>query len=149
MPPFRISFFRFANVNNTIRLREGWALVRISDLLEGAPEGGALNEGQADLWAYSAAENPSLGAYVVNGWLRRANIRAAGGDPDLRQYIRNANTGLTFSQLGTSGGSSFEVHRDGEIFGGTMWDIRKLMMMYETGGNWKRPDPITDRKSVV
>jgi hypothetical protein len=37
-PPFRISFFRFANVNNTIRLREGRVLVRISDLLEGAPE---------------------------------------------------------------------------------------------------------------
>ncbi|MFL6274013.1 MAG: M36 family metallopeptidase [Blastocatellia bacterium] len=111
--------------------------------LEGSPEGGALNEGQADLWAYSAAENPALGAYVVNGWLRRSQIRAAGGDPDLRQYIRNANTGLTFSQLGTSGGSSFEVHRDGEIYGGTMWDIRKLMSTYETGGNWKRPDPIT------
>ncbi|HJQ24732.1 MAG TPA: M36 family metallopeptidase [Blastocatellia bacterium] len=111
--------------------------------LEGTPEGSALNEGQADLWAYSAAENPALGAYVVNGWLRRSQIRAAGGDPDLRQYIRNANTGLTFSQLGTSGGSSFEEHRDGEIFGGTMWDIRKLMLMYETGGNYKRPDPIT------
>ena len=38
IPPFRISFFRFANVNNTIRLREGLALVRISDLLEAAPE---------------------------------------------------------------------------------------------------------------
>lgn len=116
--------------------------------LEGSPEGGALNEGQADLWAYSAAENPSLGAYVVNGFMRRAAIRAAGGDPDLRQYIRNANTGLTYSQLGTSGGSSFEVHRDGEIFGGTMWDIRKLEMMFETGGNWKRPDPITGQPTV-
>jgi hypothetical protein len=38
IPPFRISFFRFANINNTIRLREGQALVRISDLLETAPE---------------------------------------------------------------------------------------------------------------
>ncbi|HKP10679.1 MAG TPA: peptidase M36, partial [Blastocatellia bacterium] len=116
--------------------------------LEGSPEGGALNEGQADLWAYSAAENPALGAYVVNGYVRRAAIRAGGGDPDLRQYIRNANTGLSFSQLGTSGGSSFEVHRDGEIYGGTMWDIRKLMMLYETGGNWKRPDPITGQPTV-
>jgi hypothetical protein len=33
-----VEFFRFANVNNTIRLREGKLLVRISDLLEGAPE---------------------------------------------------------------------------------------------------------------
>ena len=38
LPPLRIDFFRFANVNNTIRLREGRLLVRISDLLEGAPE---------------------------------------------------------------------------------------------------------------
>ena len=38
VPEIRISFFRFASVNNTIRLREGRLLVRISDLLEGAPE---------------------------------------------------------------------------------------------------------------
>ena len=34
----KIEFFAFANVNNTIRLREGRLLVRLSDLLEGAPE---------------------------------------------------------------------------------------------------------------
>jgi hypothetical protein len=39
MPEFAIQFFAFANVNNTIRLREGRLLVRLSDLLEGAPEG--------------------------------------------------------------------------------------------------------------
>lgn len=33
-----MEFFAFANVNNTIRLREGRLLVRLSDLLEGAPE---------------------------------------------------------------------------------------------------------------
>ena len=38
MPPIHIEFFAFANVNNTIRLREGELLVRLSDLLEGAPE---------------------------------------------------------------------------------------------------------------
>jgi hypothetical protein len=38
IPDFHIEFYRFANVNNTIRLREGRMLVRISDLLEGAPE---------------------------------------------------------------------------------------------------------------
>lgn len=35
----QIEFFSFANVNNTIRLREGKLLVRLSDLLEGAPAG--------------------------------------------------------------------------------------------------------------
>ncbi len=37
-PPLSVEFFAFANVNNTIRLREGKLLVRLSDLLEGAPE---------------------------------------------------------------------------------------------------------------
>jgi len=37
-PGIEIEFFAFANVNNTIRLREGRLLVRLSDLLEGAPD---------------------------------------------------------------------------------------------------------------
>ena len=39
VPELKIEFFAFANVNNTIRLREGRLLVRLSDLLEGAPDG--------------------------------------------------------------------------------------------------------------
>ncbi|HEY6351714.1 MAG TPA: M48 family peptidase [Candidatus Angelobacter sp.] len=38
IPEFKVQFFPFANLNNTIRLREGRILVRLSDLLEGAPE---------------------------------------------------------------------------------------------------------------
>lgn len=38
LPEFEIKFFPFSNINNTIRLRSGKVLVRISDLLEGAPE---------------------------------------------------------------------------------------------------------------
>ena len=38
MPELQVEFFAFANVNNTIRLRDGRLLVRVSDLLEGAPE---------------------------------------------------------------------------------------------------------------
>jgi hypothetical protein len=38
IPELRVEFFSFANINNTIRLREGRLLVRISDLLEGAPD---------------------------------------------------------------------------------------------------------------
>ena len=37
-PELKIEFFAFANINNTIRLRKGRLLVRLSDLLEGAPE---------------------------------------------------------------------------------------------------------------
>jgi hypothetical protein len=38
MPEIRVEFYAFANVNNTIRLREDIIHVRISDLLEGSPE---------------------------------------------------------------------------------------------------------------
>ena len=38
LPELNIEFFAFANVNNTIRLRRGKLLVRLSDLLEGAPD---------------------------------------------------------------------------------------------------------------
>ncbi len=38
MPDLKVEFFPFANVNNTIRLRENTLVVRISDVLEGAPE---------------------------------------------------------------------------------------------------------------
>jgi predicted metal-dependent hydrolase len=38
MPDLTVEFFAFANINNTIRLREGKLLVRLSDLLEGAPD---------------------------------------------------------------------------------------------------------------
>ena len=37
MPEFHVTFYHFTNINNTIRLREGKVLVRLSDLLEGAP----------------------------------------------------------------------------------------------------------------
>jgi len=38
IPELTVEFFAFANVNNTIRLRKGKLLVRLSDLLAGAPE---------------------------------------------------------------------------------------------------------------
>jgi hypothetical protein len=38
MPEFHVRFYHFAGVNNTIRLRDGAIFVRLSDLLEGAPQ---------------------------------------------------------------------------------------------------------------
>jgi predicted metal-dependent hydrolase len=38
MPEWTVEFFAFANINNSIRLRQGKLFVRVSDLLEGAPE---------------------------------------------------------------------------------------------------------------
>jgi predicted metal-dependent hydrolase len=37
-PPLHVRFYPFVSINNTIRLRQGELLIRISDLLEGAPE---------------------------------------------------------------------------------------------------------------
>ncbi len=38
IPELKVEFFAFANINNTIRLREAKLFVRLSDLLEGAPD---------------------------------------------------------------------------------------------------------------
>jgi hypothetical protein len=37
MPQFRASFYHFTNINNTVRLRDGVVVARLSDLLEAAP----------------------------------------------------------------------------------------------------------------
>jgi hypothetical protein len=111
--------------------------------LQGAPEGGAINEGQGDLWAYTITEDKVLGNYVVNGHRARAAIRATGSNPDLRQWIRHADSGLTYSQLGTRFGNGFEVHRDGEIYAAAMHDIRELLMSFQSGGPHTRPNFIT------
>jgi hypothetical protein len=38
VPELAVEFFAFVNLNNTIRMRQGKLLVRLSDLLQGAPE---------------------------------------------------------------------------------------------------------------
>ena len=38
MPPLHVRFYPFVSINNTVRLRRGELYVRLSDLLEGAPE---------------------------------------------------------------------------------------------------------------
>jgi len=38
MPPMDIRFYPFVSINNTIRLRQGKLYIRLSDLLEGAPD---------------------------------------------------------------------------------------------------------------
>ncbi len=38
MPELTVEFYRYAGVNHTIRMRDGKLLVRLSDLIEGAPD---------------------------------------------------------------------------------------------------------------
>lgn len=109
--------------------------------LEGVPEGSALNEGQADLWAYTITNAEAIGEYVVAGAGIRQAFRDAGRDPDSLAWIRSVHTSLKYSQLGTWGGSSFEEHRDGEIYVGAMWDLRNLMInaFPQKSGTFVRP----------
>ncbi|HEY0546963.1 MAG TPA: M36 family metallopeptidase [Pyrinomonadaceae bacterium] len=124
--------------------------------LEGTPEGGAMNEGQADMWAFTITNNPSLGDYVVNAKGYRDRARSRGKDPDSIAYIRSARSTLKYSDIGTlfypdstdlTGAAipahyDFEVHYDGEIFMSTMWDIREMLNReYPSTANYRRPQP--------
>src|SRR5690606_20294491 len=68
--------------------------------LEGT-EGGALNEGQADMWAFTITDNASLGDYVVNAHRLRQRYRELNRDPDSIAYIRSAESTLKYSDIGT------------------------------------------------
>lgn len=115
--------------------------------LEGAPEGGALNEGQADLWAYTITDAEAIGEYVVQGARIRQAVRdgqifanETGRDPNRLAWIRSVHSTLKYSQFGTRGtANAFEVHRDGEIYVATMWDLRYLMKALEPQLRFSRP----------
>ncbi len=108
--------------------------------LEGGPEGSAMNEGQADLWAYTITGDEAIGAYAVKGAKYRQLFRDAGRDPDSLAWIRSARTSLKYSHLGTRGTPpAFEEHYDGEIYVGTMFDLRQLMISAEPQMQFMRP----------
>src|SRR5205807_548309 len=85
-------------------------------------EGGALNEAQADLWAYTITDAEAIGEYVAQGArlrqaVRNCEIFAAdtGCDANRLAWIRSVHNTLKYSQLGTRGSNAFEVHRDAVI----------------------------------
>ncbi len=112
--------------------------------LEGV-EGGALNEGQADMWAFTITDNASLGDYVVNAKGYRDRFRSLNRNPDSVAYIRSARSTLKYSDIATYFDGTtydFEEHRDGEIYMSTMWDIREMMnRVYPQASTYKRPRP--------
>ena len=111
--------------------------------LEGDDEANALNEGQADMWAFTITNNPSLGDYVVNGYLLRKRFRDAGRDPDSIAYIRSALSTLKYSDFGTRPGNYLpEEHYDGEIYMSTMWDVRQMLhRLHPSESTYRRPTP--------
>jgi Zn-dependent metalloprotease len=134
-------YFNDLALEGTVPYHEGMhAITSPIAGLEGT-EGGALNEGQADMWAFTITDNPSLGDYVVNAYRLRQRYRELGRDPNSIAYIRSAKSTLKYSDIGTwSAAAEFEEHRDGEIYMSTMWDIREMFnRVYPQATTYKRP----------
>ncbi|MEZ5425167.1 MAG: M36 family metallopeptidase [Pyrinomonadaceae bacterium] len=138
-------YFNDLALEGTVPYHEGMhAITSPIAGLEGI-EGGALNEGQADMWAFTITDNVSLGDYVVNAKGYRDLRRSRGLDPDAVAYIRSAESTLKYSDIATliqDGAPDFEEHYDGEIYMSTMWDIREMLnRMYPENTTYKRPQP--------
>ena len=138
-------YFNDLALEGTVPYHEGMhAITSPIAGLEGI-EGGALNEGQADMWAFTIIDSPSLGDYVVNAKGYRDLRRSRGLDPDAVAYIRSAESTLKYSDIATlvqSGTPDFEEHYDGEIYMSTIWDIREMMnRVYPENSTYKRPRP--------
>lgn len=139
-------YFNDLALEGTVPYHEGMhAITSPIAGLEGATEGSALNEGQADMWAFTITDNASLGDYVVNAKGYRDRARSLGRNPDSIAYIRSARSTLKYSDIGTlvqAGVADFEEHYDGEIYMSTMWDIREMMnRVYPNATTYKRPQP--------
>jgi Zn-dependent metalloprotease len=106
-------------------------------------EGNALNEGQADTWAFTITDDFKIGEYVVNGYRLRQEFRNINRDPDSIGYIRSAKSSLKYSDFATriiAGQPSLEEHWDGEIYMSTMWEFREMLnRMYPQATQFKRP----------
>ncbi len=141
-------YFNDLALEGTVPYHEGMhAITSPIAGLEGEPEGGALNEGQADMWAFTITDNASLGDYVVNAYKYRQRYRDLNRDPDSVAYIRSARSTLKYGDIGTlldrtTGAPMFEEHYDGEIYMSTMWDIRETFnRMYPQTTGFRRPQP--------
>lgn len=135
-------YFNDLALEGTVPYHEGMhAITSPIAGLEGT-EGSALNEGQADMWAFTITDNPSLGDYVVNAKGYRQRARDLGRDPDSIAYIRSGRSTLKYSDYGTWSTGSEEEHYDGEIYMSTMWDLREMFnRMYPGNSTYKRPQP--------
>jgi Zn-dependent metalloprotease len=134
-------YFNDLALEGTVPYHEGMhAITSPIAGLEGE-EGSAMNEGQADMWAFTITDNASLGDYVVNAKGFRQLFRDNGRDPDSIAYIRSARSTLKYSDYGTLGATGqVEEHRDGEIYMSTMWDVREMMnRVYPQDTIYKRP----------
>lgn len=101
-------------------------------------EGGSLNEGQADMWAYTLSDYTNIGEYVVQAKGFRDRYRALGRDPDRIAWIRTAHSTAKYGDFLRYGDG--EVHWGGEIYAAAMWDVREMLnRQYPQNTLYKRP----------
>ncbi len=82
----------------------------------GGTQAGAMGEGWSDYWASTFYNNGVVGEFVTNN-LTRGIRRAA--------YTVPANpVHDSYADLGVGG---FQVHRDGEVWAATLWDLRQTL----------------------
>ena len=116
VPEFVVEFFAFANLNNTIRLREGRLPVRLSDLLEGAPQSvlGAIahillakmyrrpieRERASRYRRYVSSHDITQKAHLVRQIRGRKRIESARGHTyDLEKVFDDVNTRFFYGLL--------------------------------------------------
>jgi uncharacterized protein (TIGR03437 family) len=75
-------------------------------------QSGALGEGWSDYFSISYFNNPVEGAYLSQDPVKGFRRYSYEGYP------------LTYEDIGNEG---YEVHRDGEIWAATLWDLRKVL----------------------
>jgi hypothetical protein len=98
MPAMHANFYRFAHVNNTIRLREGVIYARVSDVLEGAPE-----------TVHRAI------AHILLAKLYRKPVAAA-ASTRFRQYVGSENVSRHAQQIRQSRGRKRWVGPVGNVY---------------------------------
>ena len=72
-------------------------------------QSGAMGEGWSDYFAISYFNNPVMAAYAAQNPVRGLRRQSYEGYP------------FTYEDVGNAG---YEVHNDGEIWAGTLWDLR-------------------------
>jgi extracellular elastinolytic metalloproteinase len=82
----------------------------------GGTQAGAMGEGWSDYWAATFYGNGVIGEFVTNN-LTRGIRRAAYSVP--ADPVHDS-----YADLGAGG---FQVHRDGEVWAATLWDLRQTL----------------------
>lgn len=89
-----------------------------SEIMQETPEAGAMDEGLSDYWA-----NVHSNSSIIGYWFGTAILQAQGATPlGTRSGLRDSLRALTYPQS-----LAQEIHYDGRIWSGALWNIRKAL----------------------